>query len=179
MQPTSCSRKKARKATGPPRCAPSRPRCASCPAPRCCRRARRCARPAPPGHAPAPLSTQPAADAALRLERAPGRSAAAVSPLRSRPTMVEPAEKEDPCLLCGGEGFTFQVREGNAGAVACECTRACQRCGGAGRLYARDDRGYEVLRGCSCGADPRRLALLSGLRLPLKFIDKTLVGYRA
>jgi len=93
--------------------------------------------------------------------------------------MVEPAEKEDPCLLCGGEGFTFQVREGNAVAVACECTRACQRCGGAGRLYARDDRGYEVLRGCSCGADPRRLALLSGLRLPLKFIDKTLASYRA
>src|SRR5207253_6794506 len=36
-----------------------------------------------------------------------------------------------------------------------------------------------VVRGCTCGADPRRLALLTGLHLPLKFLDKSLAGYRA
>jgi DNA replication protein DnaC len=34
-----------------------------------------------------------------------------------------------------------------------------------------------MVRGCSCGADPRRLALLTGLRLPLKFLDRTLERY--
>jgi len=35
------------------------------------------------------------------------------------------------------------------------------------------------VRGCSCGADPRRLSLLTGLRLPPKFLERTLAGYRA
>ena len=83
------------------------------------------------------------------------------------------------CPLCAGEGFSFQKREAKAVALACDCTKACPRCAGSGRLYARDDRGYETLRGCTCGADPRRLSLLTGLRLPPKFLDRTLAGYRA
>jgi DNA replication protein DnaC len=93
--------------------------------------------------------------------------------------MTHPAPKEDlPCPQCQGDGFSFSVRDGRALAESCECTRTCARCAGSGRLYERDDRGYEILRGCACGADPRRLALLSGLRLPLKFLRASLTGYR-
>ncbi len=94
--------------------------------------------------------------------------------------MADAAPAREPaCALCGGEGFSFQVKDGKTVAAACACTRACPSCHGAGRLYARDDRGYEVLRGCACGADPRRLSLLTGLRLPVKFLDRTLPAYRA
>ena len=84
-----------------------------------------------------------------------------------------------PCARCGGEGFVFQQRDGSGVALACACTAACVSCQGQGRLYASDERGYEVLRGCACGADPRRLSLLTGLRLPPKFLDRTLSAYRA
>ena len=95
--------------------------------------------------------------------------------------MAEPVSisSKPACALCAGEGFVFEVRDGKAFAVACACTKECALCGGSGRTYARDERGYEVLRGCSCGADPRRLALLTSLRLPTKFISRTLDGYRA
>jgi DNA replication protein DnaC len=94
--------------------------------------------------------------------------------------LSEPAPAARPaCPHCAGEGFTFEQREGKAAAAACACTRSCPTCLGDGRLYAKDDRGYEVLRGCPCGADPRRLSLLTGLRLPLKFLDRTLGVYRA
>ena len=93
--------------------------------------------------------------------------------------MSEAAPKKDlPCPRCGGDGFAFAVRDGRGSAEACECTKSCGSCCGGGRLYERDARGYEVLRGCSCGADPRRLSLLSGLRLPLKFLHKTLEQYK-
>jgi len=91
--------------------------------------------------------------------------------------MAEPAAAKPVCALCGGEGFSFQQREDKAVAAACSCTAGCPSCHGQGRLYARDDRGYDVLRGCACGADPRRLALLTGLRLPPKFLNRTLAGY--
>src|SRR5438128_9321079 len=91
--------------------------------------------------------------------------------------MAEPAAAKPVCAACGGEGFTFQQREDKAVAAACSCTAGCPSCHGQGRLYARDERGYEVLRGCGCGADPRRLALLTGLRLPPKFLNRTLAGY--
>ena len=94
--------------------------------------------------------------------------------------MVEPVPTAKPvCALCAGEGFTFQQREDRGIAAACSCTVHCPSCHGQGRLYARDERGYEVLRGCGCGADPRRLSLLTGLRLPTKFLARTLGGYRA
>jgi DNA replication protein DnaC len=93
--------------------------------------------------------------------------------------LVQPLDLPKPvCASCGGDGFSFQASFGKSSAVACACTKTCARCEGAGRLYARDDRGYEVLRGCTCGADPRRLSLLTGLRLPPKFQDRTLNGYR-
>jgi DNA replication protein DnaC len=88
-----------------------------------------------------------------------------------------PAPKP-PCPHCGGEGFVFRVAQGRATAEACACTRDCPACGGSGRLYGTDSRGYSVLRGCTCGCDPRRLSLLSGLRLPIKFLQATLDGYR-
>jgi DNA replication protein DnaC len=92
--------------------------------------------------------------------------------------MAEPAQLLKPaCALCAGEGFVFQLRENKAVASACECARGCALCGGAGRLYVRDERGYEVLRGCSCGADPRRISALTGLQLPHKFLDKSLANY--
>jgi DNA replication protein DnaC len=91
--------------------------------------------------------------------------------------MGDPAAATPVCALCGGEGFSFQQREGKALAFACSCTARCTACHGEGRLYARDARGYEVLRGCTCGADPRRLALLTGLRLPPKFVHRTLANY--
>ena len=94
--------------------------------------------------------------------------------------MADAAAVQDPkCALCGGEGFTFQVNDHRAVASACACTLSCKICVGSGRLYVRDDRGYEALRGCACGADPRRLSLLTGLRLPLKFLERTLSMYRA
>jgi len=94
--------------------------------------------------------------------------------------MAEPLPAAKPvCTLCSGEGFVFQQRDGKGAAAACSCTAECPSCRGQGRLYARDDRGYEVVRGCPCGADPRRLSLLTGLRLPPKFLDRTLAGYRA
>lgn len=81
------------------------------------------------------------------------------------------------CPLCNGEGVRFLSREGRAIAEACGCTKGCPKCGGSGRVYVQDARGYSQLSGCSCGANPRRLALLSGLRLPLKFLDATLSSY--
>src|SRR5437870_13550770 len=82
------------------------------------------------------------------------------------------------CSTCGGDGAVFRVQDGRAMAEACPHTRDCAACGGTGRLFATDSRGYSVVRGCPCGADPRRLALLTGLRLPLKFLGRTLDGYR-
>ena len=82
------------------------------------------------------------------------------------------------CSTCGGDGAVFRVQDGRAMGEACPHTRDCAACGGTGRLFATDSRGYSVVRGCPCGADPRRLALLTGLRLPLKFIARTLDTYR-
>src|SRR5438128_2664356 len=94
--------------------------------------------------------------------------------------MAEPAQLPKPvCDQCTGEGFVFQQREERLVAVACTCVRDCLHCGGQGRVYARDERGYEVLRGCVCGADPRRLSAMTGLQLPSKFVDRTLGSYRA
>jgi DNA replication protein DnaC len=90
-----------------------------------------------------------------------------------------PSAAKTACALCGGEGFAFQQRDDKGMAVACSCTAHCPACRGQGRLYARDERGYEVVRGCACGADPRRLSLLTGLRLPPKFLERTIAGYRA
>jgi DNA replication protein DnaC len=95
------------------------------------------------------------------------------SPL-SRPRAAE----AEPCS-CGGEGIRFlSSREGRMTAEACACTKACKQCEGQGRVYERDQRGYSVVRGCTCGADPRRLALLNGLQVPGKFSDRTLDGYK-
>src|SRR5437868_1189947 len=92
--------------------------------------------------------------------------------------MSEPqAAARPPCALCLGEGFTFRQRDDKAVAIACACAAGCASCRGLGRVYVKDERGYEVLRGCSCGADPRRLSLLTGLRLPPKFLARTLAGY--
>ena len=96
--------------------------------------------------------------------------------------MVEPIRLPTPpapaCAQCGGEGFVFRIAQGKGTAEACGCARACAVCGGTGKLYGTDSRGYSILRGCSCGADPRRLALLTGLRLPIKFLSATLDSYR-
>src|SRR5581483_2060696 len=86
--------------------------------------------------------------------------------------MAEPQPAPTPvCSLCQGEGFAFRQREDKAVAIACSCTAQCPSCRGQGRVYARDERGYEVLRGCACGADPRRLSP--------KFLSRALSGYRA
>ncbi|HTO95935.1 MAG TPA: ATP-binding protein [Myxococcales bacterium] len=93
--------------------------------------------------------------------------------------MAEPQPPQKPsCAICQGEGFLFRPREDRGVAVACACTAQCPSCRGQGRIYVRDQRGYEVLRGCSCGADPRKLSLLTGLRLPPKFLSRTLADYR-
>ena len=90
---------------------------------------------------------------------------------------VSPAPRKLPCPRCGGEGVAFTVDAGRASASACACTRDCAICGGSGRVYEQDSRGYSVLAGCTCGADPRRLQLLTGLRLPFKFVHKKLQDY--
>jgi len=84
----------------------------------------------------------------------------------------------ETCATCGGDGAVFRVQDGRAIAEACPHTRDCRACDGTGRVFATDQRGYSLVRGCACGADPRRLALLTGLRLPLKFVNRTLDGYR-
>ena len=86
--------------------------------------------------------------------------------------MAEPQPSAKPvCDLCLGEGFTFRQREDRAVAVACACTAQCPFCHGQGRLYAKDQRGYEVLRGCSCGADPRRRSPARALRRSHALVD--------
>ena len=95
-----------------------------------------------------------------------------------RPMTTVDAAPAGPCARCGGDGVQLTARDGRAIAEPCACTKSCPRCFGDGRLYERDGRGYSTVRGCSCGADPRRLALLNGLRLPAKFLDKTLDLYR-
>ncbi len=89
-----------------------------------------------------------------------------------------PAPDRSRCPRCDGEGALLLVKNGKVVAEACSCTRSCPRCEGQGRLYQTDARGYSVLQGCSCGADPRRLSILAGLRLPIHFIDKTLANFR-
>jgi len=84
----------------------------------------------------------------------------------------------DACIRCDGEGALLLIKGGKVVAEACSCTKTCPRCEGSGRLYANDAKGYSVLRGCSCGADPRRLAMLAGLRLPTHFINKTFAHYK-
>jgi DNA replication protein DnaC len=82
------------------------------------------------------------------------------------------------CATCGGDGAIFRVHDGRAVAEACPHTAACAHCGGTGRVFTTDRRGYSAMHPCACGADPRRLALLTGLRLPLKFLARTLESYR-
>src|SRR5438477_5094081 len=82
------------------------------------------------------------------------------------------------CSTCGGDGAVFRVQDGRAMAEACPHTRDCAACGGTGHLFATDRRGYSSMHACACGADPRRLALLTGLRLPLKFVARSLESYR-
>ncbi|MBS2022638.1 MAG: ATP-binding protein [Deltaproteobacteria bacterium] len=91
---------------------------------------------------------------------------------------ARPEASNAPCAECQGEGVRFVAREGRAVAVACVCTQACPKCGGAGRLYQQDARGYTQLAGCDCGADPRRLAILSGLRIPVKFMGAKTSTYQ-
>ena len=88
------------------------------------------------------------------------------------------ASSPDICVTCGGDGAVFRVQEGRAVAEACPHTAACAQCGGTGRVFTTDRRGYSSMHACACGADPRRLALLTGLRLPLKFVARTLESYR-
>src|SRR5712672_250816 len=92
--------------------------------------------------------------------------------------LAQPAQSPDICSTCGGDGAVFRVQDGRAVAEPCAHTRACPSCGGSGRVFATDERGYSIVRGCACGADPRLLALLTGLRLPLKFAGRTLESYR-
>jgi DNA replication protein DnaC len=87
------------------------------------------------------------------------------------------ASHPQTCATCDGDGAVFRVVDGRAVAEPCPHTRSCAACGGSGRVFDRDERGYSVVRGCSCGADPRRLSLLTGLRLPLKFLDRRLHNY--
>jgi DNA replication protein DnaC len=97
----------------------------------------------------------------------------------SDPVLKDAAKppRKEPCARCGGEGVVFQVDQGRAVAAACDCTQECPLCAGSGRIYEEDARGYSVLKGCRCGRDPRRLQLLTGLRLPFKFIDKKLQDF--
>lgn len=83
----------------------------------------------------------------------------------------------DRCRTCGGEGVALVVRDGRTVAEACPHTASCPACGGDGRVFATDERGYSTMRSCECGRDPRRIALLSGLRLPVKFADRTLENF--
>jgi len=92
-------------------------------------------------------------------------------------TQASPPAAEEPCA-CAGTGVRFFSREGKAAAVPCSCAKACPRCEGSGRLYDRDARGYSVMRGCTCGSDPRRIAMLNGLAIPGKFADRTLDGFK-
>ena len=92
--------------------------------------------------------------------------------------LARTAPPPETCSTCGGDGAVFRVHDGRAVAEPCAHTRGCPSCSGSGRVFVTDERGYSVVRGCACGADPRRLALLTGLRLPLKFVGRTLDGYR-
>jgi len=92
--------------------------------------------------------------------------------------LARTAPSPEICSTCGGDGAVFRVQDGRAVAEACPHTLNCPACGGTGRVFASDSRGYSVVRGCACGADPRRLSLLTGLRLPLKFVARTLDTYR-
>jgi DNA replication protein DnaC len=83
----------------------------------------------------------------------------------------------DRCERCGGEGVVLIVRDGHTVAQACAHTKECPDCGGEGRVFATDARGYSTMQPCACGADPKRIALLTGLRLPLKFAHCTLENY--
>jgi DNA replication protein DnaC len=81
------------------------------------------------------------------------------------------------CTKCGGEGVVVAVRDGRTVAEPCEHTDRCPACGGEGRIFTTDDRGYSTMQPCTCGRDPRRIALVGALRLPIKFADRTLANY--
>src|SRR5256885_9474595 len=81
------------------------------------------------------------------------------------------------CASCGGEGVFLVVKEGRTVAEACPHTDGCAVCGGDGRVFASDERGYSTMRACACGRDPRRIATLSALRIPTKFAERTLTNY--
>ncbi|MFL5248182.1 MAG: ATP-binding protein [Myxococcales bacterium] len=83
----------------------------------------------------------------------------------------------DSCAKCGGEGIVLAVRDGRTIGEPCPHTSGCTSCGGDGRVFATDERGYSTMRPCGCGRDPRRIALLTALHLPLKFAERTLTNY--
>ena len=87
------------------------------------------------------------------------------------------APSPEICPTCGGDGAVFRIQDGRALAEACPHTQDCVSCGGTGRIFATDQRGYSLMRACACGADPRRLALLTGLHLPLKFVTRRFHHY--
>ena len=87
------------------------------------------------------------------------------------------AKGPDRCATCGGEGVVLVAKNGGTVAEACPHTNDCRECGGDGRIFATDERGYSTMRACVCGRDPRRIATLSALRLPNKFADRTLLNY--
>src|SRR5262249_11993002 len=88
------------------------------------------------------------AHATFGVFRAARPSTESISPM-TIPEVVAPASS---CAVCGGEGFVFSVSGGRAAAVACGCTASCPECHGVGRVYAKDDRDFEIMRGFTCGA---------------------------
>jgi DNA replication protein DnaC len=93
-------------------------------------------------------------------------------------TLRQDAAEQPPCDCGGEEKLRLLPRGGRVVAQPCSCTAGCALCAGSGRVYDKDERGYSVVRGCSCGADPRRIALVNGLQLPAKFADKRLRDYK-
>src|SRR5437764_472026 len=59
--------------------------------------------------------------------------------------MAEPAAAKPVSPLCVAEGITCQQREDRRVDAGCACTAGCPSCHGQGRLYARGDRGSQIL----------------------------------
>lgn len=84
------------------------------------------------------------------------------------------------CAVCHGMRYTTRAELDYAVAEPCErCLEECAECGGESYIFDEDARGYRTVRECpSCGALKRRLRLFNQARVPARYHDKDIVGFK-
>ena len=79
------------------------------------------------------------------------------------------------CKKCKGEGFLLFSKGLFTTAKICnKCYIACDKCGGDGIVYIKNDRGYTFADKCDCKMLERRIMLFNKAMIPAQFSSATL-----